>query len=94
MERAGGTATGGNRDGIMKHDQDETGPASDGDGTEVHCRRTGEKYSATEHEKCPYCFGNKAEIAPGEHQQFCGYDEKKDPIHFGFPDDTQRQRSG
>jgi hypothetical protein len=60
----------------------------------VRCRRTGETYSAAEHERCPYCFGKKAGVVAGEYEQFCDYDETKDPIHFGFPPDSQRHRDG
>jgi hypothetical protein len=60
----------------------------------VICRRTGEKYSSEEHHRCPYCFGDKTEVVPGEHAAFCDYDPAKDPTHFGFPTDATRPKSG
>lgn len=66
----------------------------DGRESQVVCRRTGEKYSSEEHHRCPYCFGDKTEVVPGEHEAFCDYDPAKDPIHFGFPPGSTRSKSG
>ncbi|MEW6071150.1 MAG: hypothetical protein AB1726_00965 [Planctomycetota bacterium] len=60
----------------------------------IHCRRTGQDYDPEEHRRCPYCHGALADVAAGDHARFCDYDPKKDPIHFGFPPDSTRHRTG
>jgi hypothetical protein len=75
-------------------DRDEKETPGDAKGKPVHCRRTGQDYQPHEHQRCPYCWGEKKEVETGEHQEFCDYDPKKDPISFGFPPDGSRQQSG
>jgi len=58
------------------------------------CKRTGVQVPVGEHAHCPYCFGRESEIQQGEHRRFCDYRGDTDPIHFGFPNDTLRDRSG
>lgn len=61
---------------------------------QVFCRRLQHELSVSEHARCPYCFGREQEIAEGEHRAFCDFDPKKDPINFGFPDDSSRHLQG
>lgn len=61
---------------------------------EVHCKRTGMKLPQAEHESCPYCFGREGEVASGKHERFCDFVPGRDPVHFGFPPDTARDREG
>jgi hypothetical protein len=58
------------------------------------CKRTGVQVAVDEHAHCPYCFGRESEIREGDHQRFCDYRAEVDPIHFGFPQGTLRDRSG
>jgi hypothetical protein len=41
--------------------------------------------SPEEHRQCAYCFGRDADIRAGRHRSFCDFDEKRDPVSFGFP---------
>lgn len=68
--------------------------ASDARLKALACRRTGEQVAVDEHAHCPYCFGCMSEIERGEYRRFCDYRGGVDPIHFGFPADTLRDRSG
>lgn len=61
---------------------------------ELLCKRTGRKIPPVEHERCPYCFGSADDIANGQHERFCGFDPKRDPLQFGFPTGTTREREG
>ena len=58
------------------------------------CRRTGRWVDTSEHEHCPFCFGEREDILHGEREEFCDYRPGVDPIHFGFPFDTRRHDSG
>lgn len=61
----------------------------------LKCRRTGRMFSADEHARCPYCSADAATIAAtGDYTEFCDYQAGVDPVHFGFPDDTSRNRDG
>jgi len=60
----------------------------------VMCRRTDQPTTVTEHARCPYCFGELAEIRAGDHRQFCDFDPSRDPINFGFPPDGSRHLHG
>ena len=62
--------------------------------TELRCRRTGEKLPLAEHEQCPYCFGRTEDMATGQYERFCDFRPGRDPLHFGFPPDTAREREG
>ena len=58
------------------------------------CRRTNEQVDVAEHERCPYCFGVEQQIVEGRHEAFCDYKKERDPVHFGFPVDGERERHG
>jgi hypothetical protein len=60
----------------------------------IHCPRLNAMRSATEHLECSYCFGRLAEVAWGDHRNFCDYRPGVDPIHFGFPTDRGRWTQG
>lgn len=61
----------------------------------LRCRRTGQMFSTAEHATCPYCTADAATIAKtGRYEQFCDYQAGVDPVHFGFPDDATRTKSG
>ncbi len=60
----------------------------------VRCRRTGRDFRRSEHQKCPYCYGSADEIANGNHDSFCEYQPGVDPVCFGFPGTTSRERRG
>ena len=60
------------------------------DDQQVWCRRLERKLPVQEHAECNYCFGNRQQIADGEHSEFCDFKPGQDPIHFGFPPDTSR----
>ncbi|MBK7580527.1 MAG: hypothetical protein IPI67_10015 [Myxococcales bacterium] len=61
----------------------------------LRCRRTGQMFSADEHARCPYCAASAETIAAsGDYTQFCDYQPNVDPVHFGFPDDTSRNKGG
>jgi len=75
-------------------DRDEKEPQGGAEEKRIRCRRTGQDYSTGEHGRCPYCWGEKKDVEAGDHQEFCDYDPKKDPISFGFPPDSSRQQNG
>ena len=58
------------------------------------CRRTQQFVAPEEHLNCPYCFGRESDVQRGLHERFCGYQPERDPIHFGFPTETERERDG
>lgn len=61
----------------------------------LRCRRTGQMFSAAEHSRCPYCTADAKTIeTTPEYEQFCDYQAGVDPVHFGFPDDATRNKSG
>ncbi len=60
----------------------------------LHCRRTGQDYEVAEHERCPYCFGEGAEVESGEYERFCDFEPGKDPVTFGFPGTSSRDLHG
>ena len=60
----------------------------------VHCRRVDAAKTVEEHADCPYCFGKHDEIESEDRARFCSYDPDKDPIIYGFPPDSHRQRNG
>ena len=62
--------------------------------TQVHCQRLDRKLPQGEHAACPYCFGNRQQIAGGKHADFCDFKPGVDPIQFGFPDDSSRHLQG
>ncbi len=61
----------------------------------LKCRRTGQMFSSAEHERCPYCSADAATIErSGNYLEFCEYEAGVDPVNFGFPGDTSRNRTG
>jgi hypothetical protein len=61
----------------------------------VYCVRNRLMKEAGEHISCPYCFGKKKELVEnGERSEFCDYNPDKDPISYGFPEDTNRNLRG
>jgi hypothetical protein len=61
---------------------------------EVRCHRLERKLPVDEHYQCAYCLGSKEAIQTGDHKEFCDFDKEKDPVHFGFPEDTSRHERG
>jgi len=61
---------------------------------QVLCRRTGQELPIDEHQNCPYCFGRAQDIANGQYTRFCDFVPGRDPVHFGFPEGTTREREG
>jgi hypothetical protein len=60
----------------------------------VWCRRVEGLLPTQEHERCPYCYGRLSEIKTGRYSRFCDYKPGKDPINFGFPEDSSRAQHG
>jgi hypothetical protein len=60
----------------------------------VHCPRLGKDRTVEKHAECPYCFGKAGDVAPGERPRFCDFQPGEDPVTFGFPTDTTRNRAG
>ena len=75
-------------------DPNEEGRSQERGTVRVSCRRTGETFDPEAHGRCPYCFGSKSDIRPGNHKDFCDYDPEKDPVSFGFPSDSARAQHG
>jgi len=61
---------------------------------QVLCRRTGQELPIDEHQLCPYCFGRAQDVANGQYTRFCDFVPGRDPVHFGFPEGTTREREG
>lgn len=60
----------------------------------VWCKRLEKKLPVGEHAECPYCFGQRQEIASSKHEDFCDFKPGEDPVNFGFPPDTTRNLGG
>jgi len=78
----------------MAADDSNPGPHDPGFATgisvkAVFCKRLGKQLAVAEHVNCPYCLSGTA-----EHERSCEYDPAKDPVHFGFPGNTLRDRQG
>ena len=63
-------------------------------GKAVACRRTGQICDLTECARCPYCFGDDADVGGGDPASFCDFHPEVDPVSFGFPGDGQRMCHG
>jgi len=63
-------------------------------GIRVHCPRIERLRVLDEHLSCPYCFGHREDVASGERSRFCDFDRARDPVVFGFPENTSRLRDG
>jgi len=62
------------------------------DGERVYCPRLGCGRPVCEHRVCLYCFGTTDQIAAGEHARFCDFEPNHDPVSFGFPEWSFRNR--
>lgn len=60
----------------------------------LRCRRVDRMVDLVEHERCPYCFGHRQELASGRYETFCDWHPERDPLNFGFPDDSAREQLG
>ena len=61
----------------------------------LRCRRTGEMYAVAKHAECPYCSGDAETVArDGRYENFCEFEVGKDAVHFGFPEDSVRNKKG
>ncbi len=60
----------------------------------LHCRRTKQDYDVETHTQCPYCFGEAKDVATGDYEVFCDFRPGKDPVSFGFPEDSSRHQRG
>ncbi len=58
------------------------------------CPRLGRRRADPDHHACLYCFGGFDEIATGRRARFCDFQPGVDPILFGFPVGTSRDRDG
>jgi hypothetical protein len=58
----------------------------------IECQRTGQEYDAEEHLRCPYCFGKEKDMTSAEPERFCDFEPGKDPINFGFPENSSRNQ--
>jgi len=63
-------------------------------GKTIACRRTGQIYDLTECPRCPYCFGDDADVASADPASFCDFHPGVDPVNFGFPVDNLRTERG
>ena len=60
----------------------------------IACRRTGQRYDLTECPRCPYCFGDDADVASADPSSFCDFHVGVDPVSFGFPGNDARTLHG
>ncbi len=61
----------------------------------IYCVRNRIPKSADEHLSCLYCFERQREVVErGERSHFCDFVEGSDPVSFGFPEGTLRERKG
>ncbi len=61
----------------------------------VFCVRNQILKDPAEHLCCPYCFGRVRHVIEcGERKEFCDFNPEKDPIAFGFPEDSTRNLRG
>jgi hypothetical protein len=56
------------------------------------CRRLQRMLPLDEHAQCPYCFGATADVKDGWYDRFCDFKPGQDPINFGFPPDSSRNK--
>ena len=60
----------------------------------VFCHRLQKPLSIKEHERCPYCYGQKSEIRDQGHDQFCDFKPGEDPVQFGDDANGDRMSRG
>ena len=78
----------------MSDDKNETGPAPESSKRAKACRRTGQLFDPAECDRCPYCFGDDADVASADRDTFCDFHPGEDPVHFGFPGNDSRSQHG
>ena len=71
----------------------ENACAEQGDAA-IKCRRTGQTYDLSTCPRCPYCFGDSADVASTDPESFCDFHPGEDPVSFGFPGDDVRTQRG
>lgn len=62
--------------------------------TQLFCHRVRRFLPPEEHVRCSYCHGGEAGVAVGLHSRFCDYVRGRDPVHFGFPEQAERDLEG
>jgi hypothetical protein len=60
----------------------------------IACRRTGQLFDLAECPRCPYCFGDDADVASRDTLSFCDFHPGVDAVSFGFPGNDDRTRHG
>ena len=78
----------------MGENQPQRKPAAEARLKTLRCRRVDRLVDLAEHEACPYCFGHRQELASGRYETFCDWQPDRDPVHFGFPPEAQRDVFG
>lgn len=58
----------------------------------VYCARVRDMRSVDEHLHCPYCFAPPTLIETADHTKFCDFEPGKDPVNFGFPEWSHRNK--
>lgn len=58
------------------------------------CPRCDRQLELAEHARCPYCFGDEVSLRRGDRAEFCDFHPGKDPVHFGFPEEAERDGCG
>jgi hypothetical protein len=71
----------------------ENDRAEQGDAA-IKCRRTGQTYDLSTCTRCPYCFGDNADVASADPASFCDFHPGGDPVCFGFPGNDARTQRG
>lgn len=78
----------------MTGKQHETGKSGEQDRKSIPCRRTGQLYDSSNCKRCPYCYGDDADVEGTDVKTFCDFHPGVDPVHFGFPGDDARTQRG
>ncbi|MDP6739981.1 MAG: hypothetical protein QF404_08205 [Planctomycetota bacterium] len=71
----------------------EKDQAEQGDAV-IKCRRTGQTYDLSMCPRCPYCFGDSADVESTDPESFCDFHPGEDPVSFGFPRNDVRMQRG
>ena len=61
---------------------------------DVYCLRLDQPRSPEEHLACAYCHGGADGVATGDRKRFCDFQRGQDPVDFGFPEGSTRDREG
>jgi len=78
----------------MGENRPQPDPAAQPRIKQLRCRRVDRLVDLAEHEACPYCFGHRQELSSGRYETFCDWQPDRDPVHFGFPPEAQRDVFG